>query len=59
MSLIALVSLPHRLMAAPLPLFALALYTLWTLIWRYNAPAVLAPPEAAAGGTISAEDAGR
>jgi len=42
-SLIAFTSLPPRLMAAPLPAMAIALYTLWTLIWRFNDPALAAP----------------
>jgi hypothetical protein len=58
LSFIAFASLPHRLMTAPLPLLALALYTLWTLIWRYKAPTAIAPPEAAAE-VIAAEEPGR
>ena len=57
-SLIVLASLPHRLMAAPLPLLALAGYTLWTLIWRYSEPGVIAPPQAATGD-VSAGEPGR
>lgn len=50
-SLIAFANLPQRLIAAPLPAMAIALYTLWTLIWRFNEPP-LAPPlaEATADG---------
>ena len=32
----AIFSLPHRLIAVALPPLALALYTLWVLIWRYR-----------------------
>jgi hypothetical protein len=42
-SLIAFANLPPRLMAAPLPTMAIALYTLWTLIWRFNARTLAAP----------------
>jgi len=42
-SLIAFTSLPPRLMAAPLPAMAIALYTLWTLIWRFDEPTLAAP----------------
>ena len=48
MSLIAFANLPQRLMAAPLPAMAIALYTLWTLIWRFNQSALAAPPLAEA-----------
>jgi hypothetical protein len=37
-SFLAVTSLPHRLIAVPLPTFALALYTLWVLIWRFKGP---------------------
>ena len=35
-SLIAVINLPHRLIAAPLPALGLAIYTLWVLIWRFR-----------------------
>jgi hypothetical protein len=37
-SFLTFTSVPHRWMAAPLPVLALGLYTLWTLIWRFKTP---------------------
>ncbi len=49
-SLIAFANLPPRLIAAPLPAMAIALYTLWTLIWRFNVLTLAPRPEAAPDG---------
>jgi hypothetical protein len=43
-SALAATGVPHRLVAAPLLTFALGLYTLWALIWRFGEPDVGAPP---------------
>jgi hypothetical protein len=43
-SLLAFTSLPPRLAVTPLPTMALAIYTIWVLIWRFDAPAVAAAP---------------
>jgi hypothetical protein len=50
-SFLAITSLPHRLMIAPLPLLALALYTLWTLIWRFGG-AQAGPPRVEAATDV-------
>ena len=44
MSALAATGVPHRLVVAPLLTFALGLYTLWVLIWRFGAPDVVGPP---------------
>jgi hypothetical protein len=48
-SLLAVTSLPPRLIALPLPAMAIALYTLWTLIWRFSPPPANATPVTDAG----------
>jgi hypothetical protein len=52
-SLLAFTSLPHRLIALPIPAMAIALYTLWTLIWRFKTPTLALAPEVAADGPRS------
>jgi hypothetical protein len=46
-SLLAFTSLPLRLIAVPILPMATALYTLWTLIWRFGAPTPALKPEVA------------
>jgi hypothetical protein len=43
-SLLAFTSLPLRLAAAPLPAMALAIYTIWVLIWRFYGPGATPAP---------------
>jgi hypothetical protein len=53
-SFVAFTNLPPRLMVAPLPPMAIALYTLWTLIWRFNAPLAAPPPTIAVATDVDA-----
>ena len=45
MSALAATGAPHRLIAAPLLTFALGLYALWALIWRFGEAEALGQPD--------------